>query len=484
MICRNALFAAAVLSASTIALAAEDGDVDMPSARFTDTGFAVGGSKAAWGDFDNDGFVDLFAGGIVWRNEAGKKFTQFITLGGDGIWGDFDNDGFLDVFLYSHRTVMRNEAGKSFKEVESMIPPLPMTVTLGAAWGDFNGDSFLDLYVGGYEGPGYQQDVILLSEGGKKFTIAWQQDEDVDPSRGITAADFDEDGDLDIYVSNYRLEQNQLWRNDGGGNFTNAGQTHGVAGTDDGWTYSYGHTIGSAWGDLDNDGHLDLFVGNFSHAAAHQDRPQFLKNLGPKGKFHFEDKSAGAGLAWVESFASPTLGDYDNDGFLDLFFTAVYSGNSSVLYRNNGDWTFTNVTAASGLGTLLGYPAAWADFDNDGDLDLFTCGKLFGNRGNDNHWLKVRLEGGGNVNRTAIGAQVRIRLGERVLTRQVESAVGEGNQNDLTLHFGLGKHDAPVKLEITWPGGSKQTATSPVDQTIAVKFSPSDRSPASRKTAK
>ena len=473
MICRNALFAAAVLSASTIALAAEDGDVDMPSARFTDTGFAVGGSKAAWGDFDNDGFVDLFAGGIVWRNEAGKKFTQFITLGGDGIWGDFDNDGFLDVFLYSHRTVMRNEAGKSFKEVESMIPPLPMTVTLGAAWGDFNGDSFLDLYVGGYEGPGYQQDVILLSEGGKKFTIAWQQDEDVDPSRGITAADFDEDGDLDIYVSNYRLEQNQLWRNDGGGNFTNAGQTHGVAGTDDGWTYSYGHTIGSAWGDLDTDGHLDLFVGNFSHPPAWQDRPRFYRNLGETKDFKFEDLSAQAGLAWQESFASPALGDVNNDGLPDLYFTTVYAGDHNVLYINEGDFRFTDVTATSGIPETPIYQAAFADFDNDGDLDLATNGTIYRNESAKGSWLKVRLHGDGvKINRSAIGAQVRVTVGDKTITRQVESGTGEGNQNDLTLHFGVGTATGKLPLEIRWPGGKVDKAEASVNQTVEFTYAP------------
>ena len=102
------------------------------------------------------------------------------------------------------------------------------------------------------------------------------------------------------------------------------------------------------------------------------------------------------------------------------------------------------------------------DFDRDGDLDLVTAGKLFENRGAPGtHWLEVRLEGDGKaVNRSAIGAQVRVRAGEKALTRQVEAGTGEGNQNDLALHFGLGAHAAAVELEILWPGGEVEKLSS------------------------
>ena len=125
-----------------------------------------------------------------------------------------------------------------------------------------------------------------------------------------------------------------------------------------------------------------------------------------------------------------------------------------------------------GLSGIFRHAAAWGDYDNDGDLDLLSGGRLFRNPGNSNHWLKVRLEGGGRVNRAAIGTQVRIRLGGRILTRQVEGATGEGNQNDLTLHFGLGGHNDRVELEIRWPDGSTQKLNTPVDQCIAVKRTP------------
>jgi hypothetical protein len=130
---------------------------------------------------------------------------------------------------------------------------------------------------------------------------------------------------------------------------------------------------------------------------------------------------------------------------------------------------FIDVTEALGLKGSNGEVAAWGDFDNDGYVDLVTGGRLFRNPGGSNHWLKVRLEGAGKVNRTAIGAQVRLRLGEATLTRQVEGATGQGNQNDLTLHFGLGEHKGPVRLEVRWPDGSRRDLETPVDRTVTVK---------------
>ncbi|MDC0144708.1 CRTAC1 family protein [Verrucomicrobia bacterium] len=416
---------------------------------------SLGGGQVSWGDFNNDGWEDLHDGGL-WVNERGKKFSRFNGQGpsGHGIWGDYNNDGWLDFYSWASGKLYRNENGKEFADVTpKALNERPMKVSRGAAWVDMDNDGYLDLYVAGYEvwQKAVYPDALYRNMGGKDFVPHTLPKVRNMSARGVSAADFDADGDVDVYVSNYRLFPNRLWRNDGEGKFIEIATPSSTAGN--GGLGAWGHTIGSAWGDLDNDGYLDLFVGNFSHPPAYQDRPKFLRNRGPDGKFAFEDKSSGAGLHWQESYASPALADYDNDGHLDLFFTTVYAGNTSVLYRNNGNWKFTNTTAPSGIRTAQTYQSAWCDFDKDGDLDLASGGKLWRNRGNSNKWLAVQLEGTGKVNRAAIGTTVRLKVGDQILTRHVNSSTGEGNQNSLTLHFGLGPNP-PKELEATvlWPG--------------------------------
>ena len=422
-------------------------------------GLSLGGGQVSWGDFNNDGWEDLHDGGL-WVNERGKKFSRFNGKGpsGHGIWGDYNNDGWLDFYSWASGKLYRNEKGKEFADVTpKALTERPMKVSRGAAWVDMDNDGYLDLYVAGYEiwQKAVYPDALYRNMGGKDFVTHTLPKVRNMSARGVSAADFDADGDVDVYVSNYRLFPNRLWRNDGEGKFIEIATPSSTAG--DGGLGAWGHTIGSAWGDLDNDGYLDLFVGNFSHPPAYQDRPKFLRNRGPDGKFAFEDKSSGAGLHWQESYASPALADYDNDGHLDLFFTTVYAGNTSVLYRNNGNWKFTNTTAPSGIRTAQTYQSAWCDFDKDGDLDLASGGKLWRNRGNSNKWLAVQLEGTGKVNRAAIGTTVRLKVGEQILTRHVNSSTGEGNQNSLTLHFGLGPNP-PKELEaiVLWPGNTQK----------------------------
>ena len=440
---------------------------------FVDVTEEVGlpGGGRTWVDYDGDGWVDFHTGSALYRNEKGQKFTEVATVGPEGIWADFDNDGDPDLFSWSGAgNLVRNNEDGTFSNAKAGLPDLPTVVSLGATWTDLNGDGLLDLYVGGFESENVavHPDTVYVNNGDGTFGEQQRNPSGVlQEARGVTAADFDEDGDVDIYVSNYRLQPNLLWRVGAHLELTEVGFEHGVAGkpTEMGWSYpACGHTIGSAFGDLDNDGHLDLFVGNFSHPPAYQNRSMFLRNQGPPN-FRFEDKSAQAGLRWQESYASPTLGDFDNDGNLDLYFTTVYPGDSCVLYRNEGNWRFTDVTERSGIIAGSTYQAAYADYDNDGDLDLMTGGKLYQNRGANGHWLKVRMEGPGS----AIGAQVRIRLGNRVLTRQVEGSTGQGNQNDMTLHFGLGDNEGDVVLEVFWPRGASHTVRTQVDRTITVR---------------
>lgn len=421
-------------------------------------GLELSNSAAAWADFDNDGWVDLCTGGVLWQNENGRAFKRVATLGA-GIFGDFDNDGFVDYLSWSQRALLKNIKGEKFEAVA--IPAMNDCSSRGAGCGDFNGDGFLDVYIGGYEdwGKGITYpDIILLNREGKTLEKSWSETRY--RARGVSCCDFDADGDIDVYVSNYRLQPNLLWRNDGTGRFSEQAAALNAVATWKG--FGGGHSIGAVWGDFDGDGLFDLFAGNFAHDDSRGRQPHsfFLRNSGPKNGYKFENKGQ-CGVFYQESYASPAAGDYDNDGDLDLFFTTVYGTasfgrkNYPVLYRNDGSWKFTDVTADAGLANLPPtYQAAWADFDNDGDVDLATGGKLFANRGNPNNWLKVRLRGDGRtVNHSAIGTCAQIRLEEKVISRQVEAGTGEGNQNELTLHFGLTDWNEPVNLEIHWAGG-------------------------------
>ena len=436
-----------------------------------------GSSKAAFADFDRDGWVDVYSG-VLLKNESGKKFVPVKDSGipsGEGIWGDYDNDGQVDLFLFTGEgALFKNLGDGKFKKVA--FPKMPTINSRGAVWLDINNDAYLDLYVGGYEiwTKKVHPDAIYLNDGKGNFKEVWRQ-KNCYSARGVTSADFNSDGKVDVFVSNYRLQPNRLLKFDAKtlqpidiakqkGTMGHPSQVIGYTG---GIKYPIcGHTIGSCFGDLDNDGQIDLFVGNFSHPPKNQNRPQLLRNLGSKQDYQFEDKSEGAGIAWQESFASPALGDFDNDGNLDLYFTTVYATGSGgiknfpVIYRNQGNWKFKNVTEEQKLSKLgPTYQAAWADIDNDGDLDLCSAGSIFVNEiKKPGNWIKLDLVGDGRkVNRSAIGATVRIKVGNKILTRHVETGTGEGNQNEPTLHFGLGDHNRPVSIDIIWPGKFEQT---------------------------
>jgi hypothetical protein len=428
---------------------------------------------SSWADFNNDGWPDIYDSAGIRINEGGTNFTTFAGYG-RAVHGDIDNDGFIDILDYDVpvRALINDGTGTSFSEIPFPVLPLGDLTCRGASLGDQNNDGYIDVYVGGYENTAGSltfQDTFVWNNAGASFsavssTLQYR-------ARGITSCDFDEDGDLDIYVSNYRLQPNVLWQNNGAGGFANVAAPLGADGQ--------AHTIGSAWGDFNNDGRFDILVGNFAHPG--QPQSQFLENQGPAGGWTFVDRANLVGLQYQETYASPALADYDNDGNLDFFLTVVNTtggADTSVLFRNLGGWNFQDVTAAEGLAGITGigggsanYNASWGDFDLDGDLDLITQGRLYENQqSTGNHWLRVRLEGDGvTVNRSAIGAQVRIQIGGETQSGQVEAGTGEGNANDLVIHFGLGSRTAPVDLEVLWPGGLQQTVIGvAVDQTFVV----------------
>ena len=184
----------------------------------------MGGGQVAWGDFNNDGWEDLHDGGL-WVNERGKKFSRFKGKGpsGLGIWGDYNNDGWLDFYSWSSGKLYHNESGIKFVDVTpKALAQRPMKVSRGAAWVDMDNDGYLDLYMAGYEiwQKAVYADALYRNVEGEDFVAHELPKVRNMSARGVSAADFDADGDADIYVSNYRLFPNRLWRNNGRGKFT------------------------------------------------------------------------------------------------------------------------------------------------------------------------------------------------------------------------------------------------------------------------
>ncbi len=290
------------------------------------------------------------------------------------------------------------------------------------------------------------------------------------PSR-ISAVDYDQDGLVDLYVGAYRLQRNHLFRNLGGF-FEELGDETGTAGIEtDGY---FGHTIGAEWGDLDNDTDLDLVVMNLAHPRFYHfsDFSKIYLNPLDTGGREFVDVREQAGVPVVETASEPALGDFDNDGDLDLFQTNVYVGRESNFYASRiveqGELWFEEISYPTGVRVDNGWGAVWADFDGDGDLDLLSRG-LFRNDGDTGNWLKVRLAGGEGQDTFGTGATITVRAGDLGVTRLVSAGKGVGNQNPFEQHFGLGAAERFDSIEVRWPGGQVDAhPCGPVNQRLVL----------------
>jgi len=287
---------------------------------------------------------------------------------------------------------------------------------------------------------------------------------------GMACGDFDSDGDMDVFVCNDQTE-NFLYRNDGDGTFTEVGLVAGVAYDKDGRTQS---GMGGDFGDFDNDGDLDLFMTDYqaeTSALYHNE-----------GNGFFTDRAFAAGLA-IPSLPYVSWGnkffDFDNDGHKDLYVAnghvldnaELFDSSSSYyqpnqLFRNlgpdaSGRWRFKDVSAVSGAALQQEYPsrgAAWGDYDNDGDVDIFVLNSnlpatlLRNDGGNHNNWLMVKTAGR-ESNRDGVGARVRVTTGDLVQIGEVNSGSSYLSQNDLRLSFGLGQRQQVDRVEVRWPSG-------------------------------
>jgi len=348
-----------------------------------------------------------------------------------------------------------------------------------ASWADYNQDGYLDLFIPNWFG---NYPYLFHNRGDGTFVRATtDQAGSLLASRAASCAaawaDYDDDGLLDVCVGVFGPERKHLlFRNTGAGYFT--GVTNQVT------VKSGVSPLAGVWADYDNDGRLDLFVANWGG------QPNSLyRNLGG-GQFREVLDDPVVSLAG--SFNSGAWGDYDNDGFLDLYVTQAYSTN--LLYHNNGDGSFTRVTTGSPITDVastapLDGPVAglWWDYDNDGFLDLFVANGsddvshgsmsnfLYRNNGNANAWLKIKLEGTVS-NRDGAGAKVRVKArfaGKFRWQRRDTSAGDNYNGNNLIAHFGLGDAAKADLVKIEWPSGIVQELTDvPARQLLTVTEPP------------
>jgi hypothetical protein len=432
--------------------------------------FSVAGSLSnAWADFDGDGDSDFavsIKGGeirLYLNNEGVFKnigAASGLPTSGDEIrglsWGDYDNDGDLDllagsnVFPTPSRTyVYRNEEGKAFSEVANEIGlTIPGRWSRQSNWVDYDNDGDLDLYAANRTG----SNRLLNNSEGKFESVASNQSPN-DPRRSVGACwlDIDKDGDLDLFLANQSGDSDALWRNDFG-SFTDIAPLLGIDQTlrslKDGG-------VGCAFGDYDNDGDFDLYVGAYGE--------NLLYNNQGDGKFVELAKSLGVtdpietvGAAW---------GDYNNDGWLDLMVVGYRNPGQipeNRLYRNDKG-TFTNVLASGGILDVGDHGVEWVDYDNDGDLDLSvtdgygpTGGHfLFRNElepSSENQSLAIQVVDK-NGHYTRAGAEIRLFDSRKNLlgSRQVSVGGGYNTQSAIPVIFGVANNNV-VSAEVRFMG--------------------------------
>ncbi|MBV1857154.1 MAG: CRTAC1 family protein [Nannocystaceae bacterium] len=503
-------------------------------------------SRLAFADIDGDGFDDvvmhsLFPNAqngvpfehLVFRNKGDGTFEDVSDVSGlRGVqaaffaFADVDNDGDQDLFagldLPTHSpygsAIYLNDGAGVFSEVLDAGVATGSESAANASFGDFNGDAIVDLFVG-FGGTSFAAPDRLYAGNGDgtftEMTSALQRPPAGQPSNGSVACDFDDDLDLDLFVSTYSvstsLGHNRLWQGDGTGLFTEVGVERGFAAemtgnywlsaTDYGLADEPGATpttavgsngFGIDCGDVDNDGDLDVLATAISHATAGDygrtwsDPSRLLLNGGAEGGFEFTNNWLQAGLPYNEGDVDGAFVDFDNDGRLDISLSREdkYEEGYSELEQKGWfglawqqpDGMFRSVGLGSGINDETADFArvkraqnhAWSDIDHDGDLDLLVGGRdrgggrpnflLRNELGHQNRWLAVRVVGDGSaVSRDAFGTRVSLVAGDGALRmREKKSSRGMYNSEDTrTLHFGLGDLPCDYELIVRWPDGTE-----------------------------
>jgi hypothetical protein len=474
------------------------------------------GAGCAFFDADGDGWPDIllingknFAPGgrkslpALYRNNHNGTFTDItagsgldVELYGFGVAvADYDNDGREDVYVTAldGDHLFHNEGGAKFRDVTKAAGIQNANFATSAAWLDYDKDGRVDLFVANYVQWSLPKDLWCSLDGATKsyctpesykgtrsrlfHNLGGGRFEDVtdraglgdatSKSLGVTVLDYNGDGWPDLFVAN-DTQPNKLYRNLTNGTFKEEGMTAGVAYGEDGVARG---AMGADAADYDGSGRPHLLVGNFSNQML-----GLYHNEG-NGLFVDEAPSSTVGRASLLSLAFGVFFfDYDLDGRADIFAAnghiedeigrvqpKVSYREPPLLFHNAGKGKFENVSADVGEAfrrPMVARGAAYADFDQDGDLDVLISNNngpaclLRNDGGNRNHWLSVRLAGT-KSNRDGIGAVIRVESNAGKQWNMVRSGSSYCSQSDLAAMFGLGK-DTAATVEVVWPSGTRQ----------------------------
>ncbi len=499
---------------------------------------AKGGGGIAWIDYDNDGFPDLFLvngstfehwekrdspHSHLYHNNRDGTFTDVsaqsgLTHSGWGMGvcvGDYDNDGFDDLYVtyYGGNVLYRNNGNGTFTDVTQKAGVRGGGWGMGCGFGDYDDDGHLDLYVANYldvdvlklggmgsapnctyrgiatfcgpRGMTGGRDTLFHNNGDGTFTDVTER-AGIDTGKyyglGVVWCDYDRDGRPDIYVANDSTPSS-LYHNNGDGTFTDVGVEAGVAYSSEGLEQA---GMGTDFADYDNDGWGDLVKGNFS------DDSKNLYHNNRDGTFTDVAYRAGLGdVGWLFTTFGAKFLDYDNDGWKDIMLangqtfpqidryqTGITYAERNLLFHNRGDGKFDEVGLQSGPGFAVrkvGRGLATADYDNDGDLEMMvstmnSSPELLRHRHkNPNHSILVKTVGT-KSNRDGIGAEVKVIAGNLTQFDTVRSGGSYLSSSDLRLHFGLGPRTGIDRVDVRWPSGQTDTVVSPpIDHVLVIK---------------
>ncbi|MBA2482212.1 MAG: CRTAC1 family protein [Planctomycetes bacterium] len=467
-------------------------------------------------DFDGDGNIDLVVSDSnpsgqlrYFRNRGDASFEERTheagltgLYGGDSIvQADYDNDGRLDILVprgawlvdvgRHPMSLLHNNGDGTFTDlaVEAGLTKNPLP-SQAVAWADYDNDGWLDLYVGNETTPGFRAPSQLFhnNHDGTFTDLAVAAGVTNDRfSKGVVWGDYDNDGDADLYISNMRGE-NRLYRNDRGRTFTDVATELAVS-----LPFT---SYPCAFWDYDNDGALDIFSGAYTAGVAelasfhlglpHQiERNRLYRGDGRGG---FADVTAQTGMDLPCTPMGCNFGDLDNDGWLDLYLGTgtpeFFSLMPNVMLRNERGARFSDVTFSGGFGHLQkGHSICFADFDNDGDQDIFSQlggfylgdkanSAIYRNPGFGNRWIAVTAVGT-TCNRSAIGTRIRVDVIEDGKPRSIYKHVNGGasyGASPLRQCIGLGRAERIERIELSWPASGERQVIGgvPMDRSIRI----------------